>query len=315
MIEELWSLAQQSRILQAFRQEIQGVWNDEAARELNARYLNQHQDDDDRMRRSLDGQQRALQDMDLQLANAAELAVEATKLAEQVRALLHVVDQDVRTAYAQHELAARSVNAAKTQFPVIEQLLGQANTAGGGAPDLSGVVRPSVATPSVAAPTVDVAATQPAAPIAPVVDAVASPLGVAMDTKFAHPLGMQVLQRAYLSGNEIFIRAFDATKTPELPKNPTWGDVGRLNLRLEKDPAGTVLRARLQDIETTEHYRRGGVGDQLLAQAEALAASHGAAEIYGSLDTEIVRDWYTKRGYSFRGPGNKELYKRFDGGE
>lgn len=49
MEELLWSATQQSRTLQELRKNIQGVWQDEAARELAHRYLDPHESEDQRM--------------------------------------------------------------------------------------------------------------------------------------------------------------------------------------------------------------------------------------------------------------------------
>src|SRR4051794_7183658 len=50
---DLWLLEQQSRALQECRRDLAWVWNDEAARELNRRYLDPHAADDGQLHRAL----------------------------------------------------------------------------------------------------------------------------------------------------------------------------------------------------------------------------------------------------------------------
>jgi hypothetical protein len=46
MEEQFWIMQQQSRSLQAFRQDVASLWSDEAARALNVQYLDPHQECD-----------------------------------------------------------------------------------------------------------------------------------------------------------------------------------------------------------------------------------------------------------------------------
>ena len=52
MEEIIWFIQQCSRELQNFRSDIRSSWEDEASKELNSRYLNPHEDDNQEMIRT-----------------------------------------------------------------------------------------------------------------------------------------------------------------------------------------------------------------------------------------------------------------------
>lgn len=70
-------------------------------------------------------------------------------------------------------------------------------------------------------------------------------------------------------------------------------------------------RMRLNDIIVPESERGNGIGGQMLDRAEELARESGAREIYGTLERESSRQFFTDRGYNFRGANNNELYKTY----
>ena len=60
MEDLLWSMTQESRVLQELRKDIQGIWEDESARELTSRYLDPHESEDQQMLAGLNQQKDTL---------------------------------------------------------------------------------------------------------------------------------------------------------------------------------------------------------------------------------------------------------------
>lgn len=128
MEDEIWYMKQQSRVLQEFRRDVQGFWDDEAAREMNVRYLNPHEDDDKQMITGLDGQQNALQEAQVKLASASEHALRAEKLSVEMLEQLEYADQDVSIAYQFYEQYQDYHSHARSFLPEIEKLITEANS-------------------------------------------------------------------------------------------------------------------------------------------------------------------------------------------
>jgi GNAT superfamily N-acetyltransferase len=130
------------------------------------------------------------------------------------------------------------------------------------------------------------------------------------DRSFQDAHGHDLLLLTHLSGDECYVRVHDLSKTPDVPRDhPTFGNVGRANLRFERDHGGRVIRTRLQDLETLKPYQEAGVGSHLLEHVEAVSRAYGAGEVYGSApDDHPTRNWYTHRGYVFR-DDRREIYK------
>lgn len=127
MEETLWKMSQQSRELQDLRREVGVIWDDEASRELNKRYLDPHADDDQAMRESLAQQDAALDQADGSLRSSREHALRAERLALEVSEWLREVEQHLNSAYDYYDLFMRYKTAASERFPVIERLLSDAN--------------------------------------------------------------------------------------------------------------------------------------------------------------------------------------------
>ena len=72
--DALWSGAQQSRVLQDLRRDIRIVWDDEAAHEINSRYLNSHEADDLSLREEIKEQDELLKQADHKVDMAQKLS-------------------------------------------------------------------------------------------------------------------------------------------------------------------------------------------------------------------------------------------------
>jgi hypothetical protein len=129
--EVLWSMSQQSRALQDLRKDIGRVWDDEAAREINSRFLNPHEQDDGRMRREMDEQGKLLERAGRELESATDFARQVDECAAAVAERLRFAEQDMDSAYSSYDLYVHYNAEAASKFPAVQELIRRANAACG----------------------------------------------------------------------------------------------------------------------------------------------------------------------------------------
>lgn len=129
MEDLLWSLTQESRTLQELRQDIKGVWQDEAARELTSRYLDPHENEDQRMLVALKHQEDSLEQSRLNLVSAERHGRQAEEKAALVTEGLESTQEELRSAYANYDAFAQCNAESRSKFPLIQKLIIQANSA------------------------------------------------------------------------------------------------------------------------------------------------------------------------------------------
>jgi hypothetical protein len=129
MEEILWSLEQRSRTLQELRNDIRAVWDDEAAREINSRYLNPHEIDGVRMAVALNDQSEHLKTAEEHLKLAASLELQIDEFAAIVAEKLRFVEQDMDTSYSNYDQYVHYNAESRSKFPLVRQLIGRANSA------------------------------------------------------------------------------------------------------------------------------------------------------------------------------------------
>ena len=128
MLEDiLWRMVQQSRVLQELRREIQPVWDDNAAREVDNRYLNPHAGDDERLLEQLHLQDESLDQSAMQLTAAQEDDQRAAEQAVVAMEQLRFANQDLQGAYGHYDVYARYHVAARGKFPQVQSLIREAN--------------------------------------------------------------------------------------------------------------------------------------------------------------------------------------------
>lgn len=127
--ETLWSMSQRSRTLQELRKDIRLVWDDEAAREINSRYLNPHESDDVRMAVTLNDQNGHLRTAEehLELANSLELQID--ECAAVVVEKLRFANQDMDSSYSNYDQYVHYNAESRSKFPLVRQLVSRANSA------------------------------------------------------------------------------------------------------------------------------------------------------------------------------------------
>jgi hypothetical protein len=132
MEDLLWSMAQESRVLQELRKGIRGIWDDEAARELTSRYLDPHESEDQQMLAGLNQQKNALDQSQAKLESAQNYSRQAEEHAEVVAERLKSTEQEMKTAYGYYDTFAHYNSEARATFPAVQRLINQANGACGG---------------------------------------------------------------------------------------------------------------------------------------------------------------------------------------
>ncbi len=128
MEEALWSMSQRSRMLQELRQDVRHVWDDEAAREINSRYLNPHETDNLRMSRALNEQNEQLQAAERHLELAGSLELKIDECAAIVGEKLRFAEQDIDSSYSNYDQYVHYNAEARSKFPLVQQLIGRANS-------------------------------------------------------------------------------------------------------------------------------------------------------------------------------------------
>ncbi len=129
MKDDLWSMSQRSHWLESVRADIRVIWHDQAAHEINTRYLNPHQADDSQMLQSLGKQEEVLDQAQARLSVAQELAVEASKLAQKVMQLLLEVGDEVSVSFSHYDAYGHYNIDAQSKFPLIREQIRLANGA------------------------------------------------------------------------------------------------------------------------------------------------------------------------------------------
>lgn len=129
MEDLLWSMTQESRVLQELRKNIYGIWQDEAARELTSRYFDPHESEDQQMLAWLNQQKDTLDKSALKLQSADGFARQATEFAEIVADRLKLTEQEITSAYSYYDMFAQYNSESRSKFPLIQDLINQANKA------------------------------------------------------------------------------------------------------------------------------------------------------------------------------------------
>jgi hypothetical protein len=130
MKDSLWTLKQRSRVLQDCRQDMQGIWQDDAASEINNRYLRPHEEDSSQILTALNNQLLSLEQSDGELEVAKQHGLEVNRLSDEVERLLEFSRQDISRSHSEYGRFQDQNSAAKAELPTITQLINQANNCG-----------------------------------------------------------------------------------------------------------------------------------------------------------------------------------------
>ena len=127
--EAYWSATQQARVLQELRRDVRLVWEDEAAREINSRYLNPHEADDLSLREQIKEQVETLKQAEQKFEVAEDLSRQAEEFSKTVAERNQFARQDLDNAYGSYDVFVQYDADARAKFPAIQQLINRANAA------------------------------------------------------------------------------------------------------------------------------------------------------------------------------------------
>lgn len=130
MNDALWHTTQQTRTLQNYQDEIQGIWDDQNAREMHTRYLAPHRSDSDDMLHFFQQQERSIE-LAQEHLKAAEIALAQARSAQSdILSHIHRTEEEMRTSTHEYELFAQYNNKALASLPQIFELIASAYKAG-----------------------------------------------------------------------------------------------------------------------------------------------------------------------------------------
>jgi hypothetical protein len=124
--EALWYLQQQSRHLQDYRLDIRGIWADDAAIEIDRRYLDNHAQDSSQSARSLASQLASIVEADVEFDLADKAGTKATQLSQQIDRLLRLARADMNRSQAEYDIYQERHLAANAAIAETESLIAQA---------------------------------------------------------------------------------------------------------------------------------------------------------------------------------------------
>ncbi|MEO1432436.1 MAG: hypothetical protein AAFV71_25875 [Cyanobacteria bacterium J06633_8] len=127
--EALWQMQQQFRTLQDYRKDNQRLWNDNAAYEINGRYLNPHEKSYEQILQALQQQQTLLQKVHTLLTSVERHIVEISELSEEISRLLGITQEELQRSYSNYDMFITYHLEAKSGLREVYQLINQANKA------------------------------------------------------------------------------------------------------------------------------------------------------------------------------------------
>lgn len=129
MDDLLFTMKRESHALQELRKDIQAIWVDAVARELNGRYLNPHEGDDQQMLAALNRQKDALDQARIKLDSAQTCARQAENHVAEVIDNLQSAEQELENVRNNYETYAHYHATARSNVPTVQSLIRQANSA------------------------------------------------------------------------------------------------------------------------------------------------------------------------------------------
>lgn len=127
--ESIWKFKQRSRILKNHRQDIQTIWRDDLATEINGRYFRPHEEDSQQSLTALAKQLSFLNESDTKLQLAGQLILGANRLSEEIEKSITFAHQDISRSNSEYSVFQEQNFAARSELPIIESLINQSNSA------------------------------------------------------------------------------------------------------------------------------------------------------------------------------------------
>jgi len=111
------------------------------------------------------------------------------------------------------------------------------------------------------------------------------------DREFADTQGRHITVRAWESGNNLYVRAYDASTMQVPDQLGASQNVGHAEASLVQGSEGPYIR--LTYIETSPDYRGAGISELMLDDIKAFGQKCGATEIRGSVENEEAKSYWT----------------------
>ena len=128
MEEILWKFSRQNRDLRDLRKDIRRIWDDDAARDINRRYLEPHDADAREVEASLRKQSIAISEAAALRRQAEEEARRATEFAANMNLSLSAVDRELPLLFSSFEEAKQLHGKGQDLIPIIDRFIQSANT-------------------------------------------------------------------------------------------------------------------------------------------------------------------------------------------
>lgn len=127
MEQQLWFLRQRFASLQDYRREIQRLWRDDAAHELNGRYFNPHETDSETLQTELAGQLSALERTAGELTQADSHGQQAVEYAEIMATHFDHSERESMVAFQHLDVYGSSRAESEALFSIILSTIDAAN--------------------------------------------------------------------------------------------------------------------------------------------------------------------------------------------
>lgn len=97
--DEIWYFHQYARTMQDYRDEISIVWDDNAAVEINGRYLDTHRDDHEKMEENLKDQHQSLMVLNEKFQILMGYFEKVNELSMKIETLINACHEDIAKSY------------------------------------------------------------------------------------------------------------------------------------------------------------------------------------------------------------------------
>jgi len=128
MEELIWQFARSNRELQNLRKDIKSVWDDDAARAINSRYLDPHESDAHQVQISLQKQYTYISEARKFRRLALEEARRIDDFSHKIDVSLEATDREMSLVFSSHEEARNLYTKTQALFPQIDQFIQSANS-------------------------------------------------------------------------------------------------------------------------------------------------------------------------------------------
>lgn len=111
------------------------------------------------------------------------------------------------------------------------------------------------------------------------------------DRSFVDTQGRDITVRAWESGNNLYVRAYDAGTMQVPDQLGMTQNAGHAEASIAQGSEGPYVH--MSYIETSPDYRGAGISEPMLDDIKAFGQKHGATEIRGSVENEEAKSYWT----------------------